>query len=133
VIFSSSLDIVILGLTVTSSWGNGHATTYRGLIRELVARGHQVLFLERDMPWYSSNRDLAVSSFGQSQLYRSVEELKQRFTDVIKSADVVIVGSSVMMGPAAAYRRANALPERFLSIWADARRARRFGARVSCT
>ncbi len=39
------LDIVILGLSITSSWGNGHATTYRGLVRELAARGHRVLFL----------------------------------------------------------------------------------------
>lgn len=45
------LDIVILGLSITSSWGNGHATTYRALMRALVERGHRVLFLERDMPW----------------------------------------------------------------------------------
>ena len=53
-----SLKIVILGLSITSSWGNGHATTYRGLVRELCARGHRVLFLERDQPWYADNRDL---------------------------------------------------------------------------
>ena len=47
------LRIVILGLSITSSWGNGHATTYRGLVRALCRRGHQVLFLERDAPWYS--------------------------------------------------------------------------------
>ena len=45
-----SLQIVILGLSITSSWGNGHATTFRGLVRELASRGHQVLFLERDVP-----------------------------------------------------------------------------------
>ena len=43
-------DIVILGLSITSSWGNGHATTYRSLVRGLAARGHRVLFLERDQP-----------------------------------------------------------------------------------
>src|SRR4051794_23159358 len=46
------LDIVIIGLSITSSWGNGHATTYRGLVRELARRGHDVLFLEHDRPWY---------------------------------------------------------------------------------
>src|SRR4051812_34164356 len=46
------LKIVILGLSITSSWGNGHATTYRGLVRELCARNHDVLFLERDTEWY---------------------------------------------------------------------------------
>ena len=50
------LDIVILGLSITSSWGNGHATTYRGLVQALVARGHDVLFLERDVPWYAAAR-----------------------------------------------------------------------------
>jgi spore maturation protein CgeB len=45
------LSFVFLGLSITSSWGNGHATTYRGLTRELRARGHDVLFLERETPW----------------------------------------------------------------------------------
>jgi hypothetical protein len=52
------LSIVVLGLSITSSWGNGHATTYRALVRELAARGHDVLFLERDQPWYAGNRDM---------------------------------------------------------------------------
>ena len=55
---SPSLRLVFCGLSLSSSWGNGHATTYRGLIRELAARGHSVLFLERDQPWYADNRDL---------------------------------------------------------------------------
>ena len=51
------MDVVFLGLSITSSWGNGHATTYRGLVRELAARGHRVTFLERDVLWYRDNRD----------------------------------------------------------------------------
>ena len=47
-----TLDIVIFGLSITSSWGNGHATTYRALIKALAARGHKVTFVERDVPWY---------------------------------------------------------------------------------
>ena len=62
-IMTSPYDIVILGLSITSSWGNGHATTYRGLVKELTVRGHNVLFLERDMPWYANNRDLAQPPF----------------------------------------------------------------------
>ena len=53
-----TLDIVIFGLSITSSWGNGHATTYRALLREFSARGHDVLFLERDQPWYAEHRDM---------------------------------------------------------------------------
>ena len=68
----SRLRVVILGLTITSSWGNGHATTYRGLVRELAARGHDVLFLERDQPWYAENRDLPEPPYGRTRLYRSV-------------------------------------------------------------
>ncbi|MFZ3234706.1 MAG: hypothetical protein WA184_04980, partial [Stellaceae bacterium] len=49
---ADKLRIVILGLSITSSWGNGHATTYRALMRALCRRGHEVLFLERDTPWY---------------------------------------------------------------------------------
>jgi spore maturation protein CgeB len=94
------LDIVILGLSITSSWGNGHATTYRGLVRELAARGHRVLFLERDQPWYADNRDLPEPPFGRTVLYSSLEELRDGFTATIRRADVVIVGSYVPEGVA---------------------------------
>jgi len=94
------LRIRLLGLTITSSWGNGHATTYRGLMRELVARGHDVLFLERDKPWYADNRDLPQPPYGRTELYGSVEELKDRFGAEIRDAEVVIVGSYVPEGVA---------------------------------
>ena len=51
------MNIVIIGLSITSSWGNGHATTYRSLIKGLRKRGHKVHFLERDVPWYANQRD----------------------------------------------------------------------------
>jgi spore maturation protein CgeB len=94
------LDTVILGLTITSSWGNGHATTYRGLVRELTGRGHHVLFLERDKPWYADNRDMPTPPFGRTALYRGVADLKRRFTSNIRDADLVIVGSYVPDGVA---------------------------------
>ncbi len=96
----NALKIVILGLSITSSWGNGHATTYRGLVRELTARGHQVLFLERDLEWYASNRDMAHPPFGRTELYSNLKELKDRFRKAVRSADVVIVGSYVQDGAA---------------------------------
>lgn len=92
------MKIVILGLSITSSWGNGHATTYRGLVRELTRRGHRVLFLERDQPWYAANRDLPQPPFGRTEIYRSFSELKQRFSEEISEADCVIVGSFVPEG-----------------------------------
>ena len=83
---SRELDIVILGLSITSAWGNGHATTYRGLVRELEKRGHKVLFLERDLPWYASNRDMPEPTFGCTRIYTGLEELKDVYTSEIKKA-----------------------------------------------
>ena len=94
------MNIVILGLSITSSWGNGHATTYRGLVRQLAANGHHVLFLERDAPWYAGNRDLAEPPYCTTRLYRGVAQLKQRYARHIREADLVIVGSYVPDGVA---------------------------------
>lgn len=95
-----SMRIVILGLSITSSWGNGHATTYRGLVRELVALGHEVLFLERDVPWYADNRDLPHPPYGRTELYTTLDELRERFAGEVQDADLVIVGSYVPEGVA---------------------------------
>jgi spore maturation protein CgeB len=89
---------VFLGLSITSSWGNGHATTYRALLSELCRRGHDVLFLERDLPFYADNRDLPEPPFGRTELYDSLEELRDGYADELKFADVVIVGSYVPQG-----------------------------------
>lgn len=92
------MRIVILGLSITSSWGNGHATTYRGLVRELVRRGHEVLFLERDVPWYAANRDLPHPPYGRTVLYSSLEELRETFRSEVEAADLAMVGSYVPEG-----------------------------------
>ena len=92
------LRIVIIGLSITSSWGNGHATTYRGLVRELERRGHDVLFLEHDKPWYANNRDLPHPPYGRTELYASMDELARRFSHDVRDADLVVVGSYVPEG-----------------------------------
>jgi spore maturation protein CgeB len=97
---TESRKIVLLGLSITSSWGNGHATTYRALVRELEARDHDVLFLERDVPWYAANRDLPRPPHGRTMLYRDLAELKTRFEGAVRDADLVIVGSYVPEGVA---------------------------------
>lgn len=91
-------DIVILGLTVTSSWGNGHATTYRSLIRGLAARGHRILFLERDAPWYAGNRDEPNPPGATTAIYESFEELTAKYELAVSEADLVMVGSYVPEG-----------------------------------
>jgi len=92
--------VVFLGLSVTSSWGNGHATNYRALMRALEARGHDVLFLERDVPWYASQRDMPEPPWGRTELYGSLEELRAKHADDVREADLVIVGSYVPEGVA---------------------------------
>jgi spore maturation protein CgeB len=90
--------MVFLGLTVTSSWGNGHATTYRALCRALGTRRHDVLFLERDVPWYAEHRDEKSPNGYRVELYDSLDELKDRYGSDVRDADVVIVGSYVPEG-----------------------------------
>jgi spore maturation protein CgeB len=92
------LDLVFLGLSLSSSWGNGHATTYRALLRGLAERGHRLLFLERDVPWYASARDLGHPDFCQLEFYDGVGDLHARFGERIAAADAVVVGSYVPDG-----------------------------------
>lgn len=92
------MKIAILGLSITSSWGNGHATTFRSLVKGLSSRGHDIVFLERDMPWYSANRDMPESEFCRIILYNSVSQLRREYLKEVSQADVVIVGSYVPDG-----------------------------------
>src|SRR5689334_19910771 len=92
------LKIVFIGLSVTSSWGNGHATTYRALIKALLQRGHSVTFLERDAPWYREHRDLGEPAGWSLRLYHSLPDIPRRFGKLITMADLVIVGSYVPDG-----------------------------------
>lgn len=92
------MKIVVLGLSITSSWGNGHATTYRALLREFAALGHEITFLERDVPWYASNRDLPNPDFCRVELYSDLADLNNRFQDEIRTCDWAIVGSYVPEG-----------------------------------
>jgi len=90
-----SLDIAIFGLSITSSWGNGHATTYRALTKALSRRGHKVVFLERDVPWYRDNRDLPNPPYCRTELYDTLADVPTRFGKLVTEADMVIIGSYV--------------------------------------
>ncbi|MGH6677403.1 MAG: glycosyltransferase, partial [Bradyrhizobium sp.] len=65
------MKIVIFGLTISSSWGNGHATLWRGLCKNLARMGHNVIFYERDVPYYADARDLRELPGGRLELYPS--------------------------------------------------------------
>lgn len=86
------MKIVIWGLTVSSSWGNGHATLWRGLIRALTALGHHVTFVERDTPWYRDHRDLRALPNGRLLLYTDWADVLAAKADLL-DADALIVTS----------------------------------------
>jgi nucleoside-diphosphate-sugar epimerase/spore maturation protein CgeB len=91
------VKLVVLGLSLSSSWGNGHATTFRALLKAFAALGHDILFLERDVPWYRNNRDFADPDYCRLEFYGSLEEL-DHWRRGIADADAVIVGSYVPEG-----------------------------------
>ncbi|MFN3668963.1 MAG: bifunctional glycosyltransferase/UDP-glucuronate decarboxylase [Brevundimonas sp.] len=94
---SRPMNSVVLGLSLSSSWGNGHAVTYRALLKALAARGHSILFLERETPWYSAHRDLERADWCELQFYADIADL-DRFEARVAAADAVIVGSYVPDG-----------------------------------
>ena len=97
------MKIAILGLTITSSWGNGHATTYRSLCKALQKRGHAIDFLEKDVEWYRSNRDLPEPTFCTSHLYEDWDtDGRSTACRLASEADVIVLGSYFPDGIAAA-------------------------------
>ena len=70
------MKLVVFGLAVSSSWGNGHAVLWRALIRALAAQGHRTVFFERDVPWYAEHRDLIEIDGCRLVLYPDWDEAR---------------------------------------------------------
>jgi spore maturation protein CgeB len=96
-----SMQFVIFGLTVSSSWGNGHATLWRGLWRALARRGHRIVFFERDVPYYAEHRDVVEMPGGELVLYASWDEVLSRARRELREADAAMVTSYCPDGIAA--------------------------------
>jgi spore maturation protein CgeB len=97
------MRIVIFGLTISSSWGNGHAALWRGLMRALLADGHHVTFLERDQPFYAEHRDLfELPGHGRLVLYPDWPAVEPDARAALAGADAAIVTSYCPDGVAAA-------------------------------
>jgi spore maturation protein CgeB len=90
---ASSFKLVIFGLSITSSWGNGHATTFRALARALHCRGHRVVFYERDEKWYACNRDLPAPEYCEVKLYDDWNSILPQVRRDLNDCDVAMVGS----------------------------------------
>ncbi len=104
------MRLVIFGLSLTSSWGNGHATTYRALLRALHQRGHDITFFEKDVEWYASNRDLPEPDFCKVLLYDDWKSVLSRVRAELREADAAMVGSYFPDGIAAIDEMLDASP-----------------------
>ena len=88
------MHVVVFGLTVSSSWGNGHATLWRSLIAAMLRAGHTVTFYERDVPYYAGARDLwQLPAGAELCLYDSVESIRSRAQAELRSADLAMCTS----------------------------------------
>jgi len=97
------MHIVIFGLTISSSWGNGHATLWRALLKALSKRGHSATFYERNVSWYADNRDEWTAPRGITlRLYSSMDEIRAKARRDLDSADVAMFTSYCPDGPQAA-------------------------------
>jgi spore maturation protein CgeB len=95
------VKLVVFGLTISSSWGNGHATLWRALCRALVRRGHRITFFEKDLPWYAGARDLTELPGVETIIYPEWEEARSLGRRHLAGADVAMVTSYCPDGIAA--------------------------------
>jgi spore maturation protein CgeB len=95
---SIPVKIVFLGLTISSSWGNGHATPYRAILRALYAMGHEIHFFEKDTEYYRSRRDFATCDYCRLNLYEDWKSIRRHAVDEAASADVVVTASYLPEG-----------------------------------
>jgi len=87
------VKVVIFGLTISSTWGNGHATLWRGLCRALHRAGHQIVFVERDVPYYAQHRDLSGAEWCRLVLYEHWTDVVTVARRELADADVGLVTS----------------------------------------
>ena len=92
------MKITIFGLTLSSSWGNGHATPYRALIRALSRLGHRVHFFEKDVPYYRSRRDFDSCDYCDLTLYSDWAGIRDQALSAAAESDVVITASFLPEG-----------------------------------
>ena len=87
------MKLTIFGLTLSSSWGNGHATPYRAILRALDHRGVRAVFYEKDVPYYAAHRDLTTSPFCELKLYSSWDQVRRTALQDARDSDIVITAS----------------------------------------
>src|SRR5699024_6634483 len=89
------MDIAFFGSSLLSAWWNGAATYYRGLIRALAARGHQVTFYEPDIFQRQQHRDLEPPEWARVVVYPADEAALRNALSGARNADVIVKASGV--------------------------------------
>jgi spore maturation protein CgeB len=95
------MKLTIFGLSITSSWGNGHATTFRALCEALHRRGHKIAFFEHNLEWYQNNRDLPEPPYCDVKVFANWQEILSTVRAELRDTDVAMVGSYFPDGIAA--------------------------------
>jgi len=124
------VELTFFGSSLVSSYWNGAATYYRGLIRALAARGHRVTFCEPDAYNRQQNRDLAEDpDYATVIVYRTEAERDALVEQAFETSDWVIKCSGVgvwdaELEAAVAERSGGATRTAFLDVDAPATLAR---------
>jgi spore maturation protein CgeB len=98
------MHVVIFGLKISSSWGNGHATLWRALLKAFARRKHSVTFYERHRSYYASARDnWASPAEVKIHIYESMDDLSAEASKENDGADVGLFSSYCADVPAVAH------------------------------
>ena len=89
------MKIAFFGSSLVSAYWNGAATYYRGMIRALYQRGHQITFYEPDAYNRQQHRDLADPDWAEVVVYDANSEAVQRLLTAACHADLIVKASGV--------------------------------------
>lgn len=89
------MKIAFYGSSLVSSYWNGAATYYRGLLRDLHARGHDITFYEPDAFDRQQHRDIEAPPYARSVVYPATVEAVRRVLSEAAAADVVVKANGV--------------------------------------
>jgi spore maturation protein CgeB len=89
------MKIAFYGSSLLSSWWNGAATYYRGLLRDLASRGHEITFYEPDAYDRQQHRDMEPQPWAKSVVYPATTEGLRSVVSKAGDADVVVKASGV--------------------------------------
>ena len=89
------MKFAFFGSSLVSAYWNGAATYYRGIIKAMHERGHQITFYEPDAYDRQKNRDIADPDWAQVRVYPPTEDDLYRMLEEAQEADVIVKNSGV--------------------------------------